>query len=100
MAAIYASYLDTNTFTISGTEDWTTDFHSGRRVKCDCGINGYKYGTISGSSYSTNTTVVIYPDSGNELTSNLTEVWFGIVGNTNGSLPNHTHLSDDGMGST
>lgn len=97
---ITATYVSINNFTTAG--DLTSFFQTGRRVQADCGVDGYRYSTISGSSFGATTSVVVYPDAGtNNLTSNLTGVLFGIVGvNGEHSLPNHTHLTDDGEGNT
>ena len=94
--AITATYVDADTFTVN--TDRTAEFSVGRRVKCDCGVDGYKYGTIDSSSYSAVTTVNLSSGSDN-LTSNLTEVEYGIQseGDT-GSVPRHIHEGGEGDG--
>ncbi len=90
-----ATYVNTTQFTV--VDDHTSEFLEGRRVKVDCGVDGYKYSTIQTSSYSSpNTTVTI--DEG-VLTSNLSSVLYGIVsmGDT-GSLPYHRHDATEGHG--
>lgn len=94
--AITATYVSATTFTISGTQ--TSTFMEGRRVKADCGVNGYKYGTILSSAYTSVTTVILTAAS-DDLTSNLTEVEYGIIGKgTNQSLPIHAHDGNEGAG--
>lgn len=95
--AINATYVNGFTFTISGSNE-TDEFHAGRRVQANCGTDGYKYGTISGSSFAVDTTVVIYPDPGDDLTNKLTTVKYGIVSAEDSSLPVHDHLTDNGEG--
>ena len=91
---ISAIYLSTSSFSVSG--DRTLEFHEGRRIQADCGVDGFKYGTILSSSYSTVTTVNITGDS---LTSNLETVKYGYIGVGNmHSLPNHSHDSSEGKG--
>ncbi len=84
-----ASYVSATQFTVAG--DQTALFTTGRRVRGDCGVDGYKYGTISTSSYSDpNTTVTLEEEV---LTSNLTVVHYGIVDpSAVGSLPDHAGL--------
>lgn len=72
-----ATYVDASTFTVSG--DYTDEFSTNRRVKADCDTDGIKYSDVEGSSYdggADETTVNIYDSN---LTSNLTDVWFGVV---------------------
>ena len=90
-----ASYISVTQFSVSG--DHTSEFLPGRRIKADCGVDGFKYSTVKSSSYSDpNTTVVI---DENELTSNLLSVLYGIVNiGVNGSLPKHSHNSIEGQG--
>ena len=99
MAGLAASYIDVDTFTVSG--DLTATFNVGRRVKADCGVDGIKYGTVLSSSFSSVTTVNLSAASDN-LTGNLTEVWFGIVGADDGSqsMPDHSHDGTEGAGGT
>lgn len=90
-----ASYINTNSLLVSG--DLTAEFLPGRRIKADCGVDGIKYSTISSSSYSNpSTTVIISEDV---LTSNLTDVWYGIINiGDEGSLPDHAHDGMEGHG--
>ena len=97
MAGITATYVDADTFTVSS--DMTLAFIEGRRVKCDCGANGYKYGTVESSSYGALTTTVNLIDTNDDLTVNLVAVWFGIVApGTLGSFPKHPHGITEGSG--
>ena len=41
--AIAATYIDSTSFTVVG--DQRNFFNEGRRTRCDCGVDGYKYGT-------------------------------------------------------
>jgi len=97
MAGITATYVDTDTFTVAG--DQTTDFCTGRRVRAYCGSDGYKYGTIESSSYSSPDTTVNLVSTNDDLTSNLTEVEYGEQSQgTTGSVPIHTHDGNEGSG--
>jgi len=96
--AITANFIDTKTFTVS--TDLTSDLMKGRRTKSDCGVDGYKYGTIESSSYSNPDTTVILTATSDNLTSNLTSVEYGIIGKgDNQSMPDHTHDGSEGSGS-
>lgn len=95
--AITATYVDIDTFTV--VDNRTVEFAVGRRVKCDCGTDGYKYGTISVSSYSSPDTTVDLTAGSDNLTSNLVGVWYAIVlEGVSGSLPIHTHDGAEGSG--
>jgi len=97
MAGITATYVDADTFTVA--TDMTLAFVVGRRVKCDCGASGYKYGTVESSSYGALKTTVNLVSTNDDLTSNLVAVWFGIVSpGTLGSVPEHDHTSNEGYG--
>jgi len=95
--AITAVYVDADTFTI--VDDRTTEFAVGRRVKCDCGTDGYKYGTISASAYSSPNTTVDLTAGSNNLTSNLVGVWYAIIiQGVTGTVPIHIHDGAEGSG--
>ena len=95
--SIEATYVSADVFTVE--TDLTSEFHAGRKVKANCGVDGYIYKTIV-SSDSTGITTITCEDDGQTLTSNLTEVWYGIVGVGIGqSLPDHDH-TDSGQGGT
>lgn len=94
--AIAATFTDADTFVVTGNQ--TALFMIGRRIRASCGVDGYKYGTISASTFSTNTTVDLTAAS-DDLTSNLTAVEVGIVGKgTTQSMPSHTHDGAEGTG--
>lgn len=90
-----AVYISSNQFKVE--EDHTEEFKIGRRIKANCGDDGYVYSTILSSSYSSSYTTITITES--TLTSNLIDVLYGIVniGDT-GSLPDHLHNGLEGQG--
>lgn len=94
---ISATFIDSNTFTISTAS--SAGFHEGRRVKANCDTDGYKYGTIETVTPSGAVLVIdLYTDS-DDLTSNLVDVQYGIIGKgTDQSMPIHTHDGTEGSG--
>lgn len=97
MAGITASYVDSDSFTV--LTDRTAEFSVGRRVKALCYPDGTKYGTVESASYSSPLTTVNLYSTNDDLTSNLTEVWFGRQGQgTGGSVPMHDHDGYEGSG--
>lgn len=89
-----AVYVSSNQFKVS--TDKTSEFLAGRRIRANCGGN-YKYSTIQSSIYSDPDTTVTIEES--ILTSNLTEVHYGIVNvGDQGSFPNHSHDGNEGTG--
>jgi hypothetical protein len=97
--AINVVYISENSFTV--LTDLTSSLMIGRRVKADCGIDSYKYGTISGSSYSSPNTTVILTAASNDLTPNLVSVEYGIIGKgSDQSMPEHIHDGSEGAGGT
>lgn len=95
--AIAATYVDADTFTIVGDE--TTVFEAGRRVRCACGVDGIKYGTILSSSYSNPDTTVNLTAASNDLTANLATVKYGVIGKgPDDSMPEHIHSETEGAG--
>lgn len=92
--AIEATYVSSTVFTVE--QDQTTLFTTDRLARLDCGVDGYKYGTIVSSVYTTLTTVTI---SESVITSNLESVVVGLVqSGSSGSLPVHSHNSNFGQG--
>ncbi|MBF0527557.1 MAG: hypothetical protein HQK56_20950 [Deltaproteobacteria bacterium] len=85
--SLSATYLSSTQFRV--TNDLTiSDFPVGMRVKSDCGVDGFKYGFVIESIYSSpNTTVTV---NGDALTSNLTQVWHGA--DEPNSLPAHASV--------
>jgi len=81
-----ATYASATSFTIDGT-DVTAIYHAGRRVKVVASTPGTIYGTISSTSFSTNTTVNVTWDSGNLSSEAITSVHIGVLGKTNNSIP-------------
>lgn len=97
--SITATYIDANTFKVA--TDRTADFMAGRRVRADCGADGFRYGTISGSSYSDPDTTVVLYSTGDDLTSNLESVLYGVIGTgSTQSIPIHSHDGSEGSGGT
>lgn len=92
--AITATYISSTSFSVTG--DQTAIFTADRLVKLSCGVDGYVYGTILSSTYTTLTTVVI---SESVITSNLETALVGMVqSGSTGSLPVHDHGPDFGQG--
>ena len=90
-----AIFIDNSSFSVSG--DYSTTFYSGRRIKANCGVDGYIYGTIASGVYNSTDTIVYIDES--TLTSNITSVTVGVVGaGAIGSLPEHFHTSSAGDG--
>ena len=81
-----ATYASATSFTIDGT-DVTAIYHAGRRVKAVASTPGTIYGTVSSTSFSTNTTVNITWDSGNLSSEAITSVHIGVLAKTNNSIP-------------
>ena len=81
-----ATYASATSFTIDGT-DVTSIYHAGRRVKVVASTPGTIYGTISSTSFSTNTTVNVTWDSGNLSNEAITSVHIGVLAKTNNSIP-------------
>lgn len=99
MAGITATYVSPSGFTI--TTDRTNEFLIDRRVKADCSVDGFKFGTITSSSYASggNLTTVNLTSASDNLTSNLTDVYYGIISEGHsGSVPVHNHNGDEGSG--
>ena len=77
------TYISATSFSLSG--DQTSTFQVGRRVKATTS-GGTIYGTISASVFGALTTVTVVNDSG-ILDSGLSAIAYGILSNTNDSLP-------------
>jgi len=93
-----ATFIDATCFSVA--LDRTQTFVVGRRVKADCGVDGYKFGTIASSVFDSTNTIVCLTAASDDLTSNLNVVWYGIVGGgaNDQSMPIHTHDGDEGSG--
>lgn len=74
------TYVSATSFTLAG--DQTSVFHEGRRLKITDG-GGTKYATITGSAFSTVTTVTV---AGDALASPTSAVSYGLVTATNPSI--------------
>ena len=91
MAGITATYISPSAFSV--TTDRVSEFIAGRRVKANCDVDGFKFGTITSSLLSAGNTTVNLTASSDDLTTNLTEAWYGII-----KLPIHNHTVDAGAG--
>ena len=89
-----AIYISDNSFSVD--EDKTSEFVVNRRLKLDCGVDGFKYASVFSSVFSTITTVTI---DESVLTSNLIDVLYSVVKPSDeGNLPNHYHSTVEGDG--
>jgi hypothetical protein len=95
--AYTSAYVSGTSFTIAGA-DVTSVYHAGRRVKVIAPSPGTIYGTISSSSFSTDTTVNVTWDSGSLSNEALTNIFIGILSKTNNSIP--TELITDAQVAT
>jgi hypothetical protein len=84
--AYTASYASSTSFTIAGA-DVTGIYHANRRIKVTATTPGTIYGTISSSSFSTNTTVNVTWDSGNLSNEAISNVYVAALSATNNSIP-------------
>lgn len=92
-----ATYLPDTSFSLIG--DNTEEFSSGRRLKCDCGVDGYSYTTVDYSYYTSPNTIVIVSEG--TITDNLTAVLYGVIAAGDmGALPKHAHNDSEGQGGT
>jgi hypothetical protein len=82
--AAYASAA--TSFTIASV-DVTAIYHAGRRIKLTAATPGTIYGTVSSTSFSTNTTVNVTWDSGSLSSEAITNVYIGALSKTNNSIP-------------
>ena len=84
--AFTAAYASATSFTIAGA-NVTSVYHAGRRIKLTASTPGTIFGTISSSSFSTNTTVNVTWDSGSLASEAITNVYVGALSKTNDSIP-------------
>ena len=87
------AYASGTSFTIASV-NVTTPYHVGRRVKAVGSSTGTIYGSITATSFSTNTTVTVSWDSGS-LSSETLKIYIGIVSASNTSLPETTAITGD-----
>ena len=86
-AGVYTpTYASSTSFTIDGV-NVTAVYHAGRRVKVVASTPGTIYGTVSSTSFSTNTTVNVTWDSGSLSSEAITSVHIGVLAKTNNSIP-------------
>ena len=81
-----SSYASATSFTIAGA-DVTGVYHANRRIKVIAPTPGTIFGTISSSSFSTNTTVNVTWDSSNLSNEAITNIFIGAISKTNTSIP-------------
>ena len=79
------AYASGTSFTVNGI-NVTSIYHAGRRVRAVGSGTGTIYGTISSSSFSTNTTVNVTWDSGSLSNESLT-ISLSILNSTNSGIP-------------
>ena len=95
-----ATYVSSTSFTIDGA-NVTAIYHAGRRVKVVAATPGTIYGTVSSTSFSTNTTVNVTWDSGSLSSEAITSVYIGVLAKTNNSIPTEvigtTNIADDAI---
>ena len=84
--AYTATYASATSFTIAGV-DVTAIYHADRRIKITATAPGTIYGTISSSTFSTDTTVNVTWDSGNLSNETIDNVYIGAISKTNTSIP-------------
>jgi hypothetical protein len=79
------TYASSTSFTVAGV-DVTSFYHVGRRVKAIAATPGTIYGTISATTFSTNTTVTVTWDSGS-LANEAVTIYVSALSKTNDSIP-------------
>jgi hypothetical protein len=79
------TYASATSFTVSGV-DVTSFYHVGRRIKAIATTPGTIYGTISATTFSTNTTVTVTWDSGS-LANEAVSIYVAVLSKTNDSIP-------------
>ena len=93
--AIIASFVNYKTFTVN--DDETEAFHNGRRVRCKLDGDNRAHGNVESSSYNGSITTVILDEESDDLTSELTGVWYGVVSAyaSDSSMPIHPHTDNE-----
>ena len=100
--AYTAAYASSTSFTIASA-NVTSFYHAGRRIKLIASTPGTIFGTISSSSFSTNTTVNVTWDSGSLASEAITNVFVGALSKTNDSIPtgiSATKIADGSISNT
>ena len=85
-ASYTATYVSATSFKIAGV-DVTSNYHAGIRIKITASTPGTIFGTISSSSFSTDTTVVVSFDSGTLSNETISHVYLAALTKTNTSIP-------------
>jgi len=88
------AYASSTSFTIAGV-NVTSAYHAGRRVKVVASTPGTIYGSITSSSFSSNTTVNVSWDSGSLSDEAITSVHLGITSAINTSQPETPAITGD-----
>ena len=88
------AYASSTSFTIAGV-DVTSAYHVGRRVKLVASTPGTIYGSITATTFSTNTTVTVGWDSGSLSNETITSVHIGITSASNTSMPETPSITGD-----
>ena len=98
--AYTAAYASGTSFTINGI-NVSAIYHVGRRIKLIASTPGTIFGTITGVSFSSNTTVVVSWDSGSLSSETITAVYVGSLSKTNSSIPTEiigtTNIADNAI---
>jgi hypothetical protein len=93
------AYASATSFTVAGV-DVTSFYHVGRRIKAIGSSTGTIYGSISATTFSTNTTVTVTWDSGSLSNETLT-IYVGVLSKTNSSIPDavigSTNIADSSV---
>jgi len=92
-----ATYVSATAFTIDGV-DVTSVYHAKRRIKLVASTPGTIYGTVSSTSFSTNTTVNITWDGTSLTDEAITSVYVGILSQTSDSIPTGINAAKIGGG--
>jgi len=74
MIGMYAKYINSHEFSIEGNQ--TDKFGTGKKIKADCGVDGFKYGTVLSSNWTGDDTTAILNISSDHITENLKEIWY------------------------
>ena len=87
-ASFTFAYASATSFTVAGV-DVTSFYHANRRVRAVGSSTGTIYGTISSSSFSTDTTVNVTWDSGSLQNESIT-IYVAALSGTNTSIPTNS----------
>jgi hypothetical protein len=87
MAEIAGTYVSTTTFTTPG--DFSEVLSEGRKVRANCGADGYRVGAVDSATYNSETELTTVTLDSAVLTSNFTGFQYGISDVE--ALPVHGH---------